>query len=454
MIIVVNVLLMQGIGFVSQLFQFDIADTIQLHSMFNLLIVDAPVALLFWTSLFLLLTHVHRSRLLVLISSTMVLYAYYLWVVNTPFAFVDLLSHSSNQTLFISDIMPALPSATSWIMRIGVLLLAVAILALGALWNRRTNSVSRVWTRALPLTSLAMSGLVLTTGALYELSQSNELKRWREAHLAYEWNAKLDIQAIHGEVEINPRKQMRIDLDLDFRLTSESPLQSLVFTLNPGYRVSNINLNDIPCEFEFDKGILEVSVPFKVEAETEYSLNIEASGKPNPRFAYLNTPFDYTKDANFPIQALHSFGTDGSIYNNQFIALMPGVFWYPVPGPVPRAVDDDSFRGDFFDVELLVQLNASPSWKVVGPGTSQPNPNEPSLYLTKPNIPIASVGLFASDFVKVSQDFQHIELELYIHSSHAKQIGTLGHLYQRPNSAILNARIESHRRFVEDEHQN
>ncbi len=425
-VIVVNVFLMQCMGLVAQIFRFDFADTIQLHSVFNLLVVDAPVALLFWTSLFLLLTHVLRSRLLVLVSSIVVMYAYYLWVVNTPFAFVDLLSHSSNQTLFISEILPALPSLTSWIMRVGVLLLAVALLAFGAWWYQRTDSVNKVWSRALPWTTLAVSAFVLGSGVLYETSQANKLRSWRAAHLNYEWNAKLDIQAIRGGVVINPSKHLRLDVDVDFTLMSESPVQMLVFTLNPGYRITSIHLNETACEFEFDRGILEVSVPFAVEPETEYSLQIEATGKPNPYFAYLNTPYDYMNDADFPIQALHSFGTDGSIYNRQFVALMPGAYWYPIPGPVPPAADDNSFRGDFFDVELQVQLDAPPAWKVVGPGTTQPDSSEPSKYQIKPNIPIASIGLFASEFVKVSHDFQHIELALYLHARHAHQVGSLG----------------------------
>lgn len=426
LIVVINVFLMQCIGLVSQLFRFDFADTIQLHSMFNLLVVDAPVALLFWTSLFLLLNHVFRSRLLVLVSSIVVMYGYYLWVVNTPFASVDLLSHSSNQTLFISEIVPALPSMTTWIMRLGVLLLAIALLAIGAWWYRRTDSVNKVWIWVFPWVLLTVSGVVLGSGVLYERSHANELRGWRGAHLTYKWNAKLDIQAIRGQVVINPRKDMRINLDLGFNLTSESPVQTLVFTLNPGYSIASIHVNETRCEFEFDQGILAVSVPFEIAPETDYSLQMEATGRPNPYFAYLNTPYDYMNDADFPIQALHSFGTDGSIYNRQFIALMPGVYWYPMPGPVPRAADDDSFRGDFFDVELQVQLDAPSAWKLVGPGTSQPNPNEPSQYQIKPNIPIASVGLFASNFVKVSQNFQDTELALYLHARHAKQVSSLG----------------------------
>ena len=427
LIIVVNVLIMQGSGVVSQMFQLDIADTMQLHSVFNLLVVDAPVALLFWTSVFLLLTHVVQSRLLVLGSSIVVMYAYYLVVVNTPYAFVDLLSHSSNQTLFVSEILPAFPSMTSWVMRVGVLMLAIALIGFGASWYRRTDSVSKVWTRLLPWSSLAVSVLVMGTGVLYERFQANELNNWRTAHQTYEWHAELDIQAIRGEVVINPSKHMQLNLDLDFTLVSEFPVQSLVFTLNPGYQIAAIHVNQTLCEFEFDHGILEVSIPFTVEAENEYTLKIKATGKPNPLFAYLNAPYDYLMDANFPIQALHSFGTEGLIYNRQFVALMPGAYWYPVPGPVLHAADDDSFRDDFFDVELQVRLDAPSTWEVVGPGTSLPNSNEPSQYQIKPNIPIASVGLFASKFVKVSQDFKNIKLALYLHSFHSKNFAKLEH---------------------------
>lgn len=433
LIVFLNVLLMQFIGLGSQLFKFDIAHTIQLHSMFNLLVVDAPVALLFWTTLMLLLTKLLGSRLLILLASVCAIVAYYLWVLNTPYSFVDLLSHSSNQTLFISDTMPAFPLATSWIMRIGALLIAVALLTLGVWFYQRADSTRKLWIKAVPLTSLGVGVLVLSAGVLYELSKSNEVKSWREAHLTYEWSAKLDVQTIQGEVAINPRRQMHIDLNMDFVVTSQTPTESLVFTLNPGYQIDTIEVDESSCEYEFDEGILEVSVPFVIEPETRYSLKIVAAGRPKPHFAYLNTPYDYLDDINFPIQAVHSYGTDGSIYNSKFVALMPGVYWYPIPGTIPRVADDDSFGSDFFEVELTVQLDAPSSWKVAGPGTSKTNSDEPDVYLTKPNIPVASIGLFASEYVRMSHDFGNVELAMYLHSHHLKNYVAL----ERYKSEVL-----------------
>ena len=445
-IVCLNVLLMQLIGFVSQIFDFDFADPIQLHSIFNLLVVDAPVALLFWTSLFLLLTNLIRSQLLILLASVLTMLLYYLWVLNTPFSFVDLISHSSNQTLFVSDILPALPSTTSWIMRIGTFLVVVSLLAFGAWIYRRTDSTHEIWTKVLPIVSSGVGVLVLSSGVLYELIKSNEIKHWRDAHLTFEWNNHLEIQAIHGNVQINPRRQMHIDINVDFTVMSLSPVDSLVFTLNPGYRISTIDVNETPSEFEFDKGILEVSVPFAIEPETEYSLKIVATGKPNPHFAYLNAPYNYLADTNFPVQALHSFGTDSSIYNRKFVALMPGVYWYPIPGTIPRAAEDDSLRSDFFDVELQVQLDAPHSWKVVGPGTSILSSEETSKYLLKPNIPIASIGLFASEYVEISHDFENTELALYLHSRHAQNFSAL----EQYNSSLLE-KIEEYLKDLEEQ---
>lgn len=418
-IIFLNVLLMQLIGLGSQIFQIDIANTIQLHSLFNLLVVDTPVALLFWTSLFIMLTNLIRSRVLVLLTGFATTLVYYLCVLNTPFVFVDLLSHSSNQTLFISDIFPALPSTISWVMRAGTLLIVFVLLSIGAEWFRRTDSSPKLWTRLVPMASLCFGVLVLSAGVLYKLVESHEFNNWRKAHLTYEWNAKLDIQAIQGEVEINPHQRLHIDLNLDFNLASTVPVQTLVFTLNPGYKVSSVRLNETQCEFEFKYGILEIAAPFAVEPKSEYSLKIVAIGKPDPRFAYLNTPYDYLKDANFPIQAVRSFGTDGSIFNSKFVALMPGAHWYPIPGHVPYPVDDDSLRSDFFTVELLVELKAAPNWTVVGPGTTRTNLEKANQFLVQPKIPIASIGLFASDFVEFAHDFQDIRLSLHVHKQHA-----------------------------------
>ncbi|MYC25070.1 MAG: hypothetical protein F4X56_04025 [Gammaproteobacteria bacterium] len=432
-VVCANVLLMQLIGFVSQLFQFDVADTIQPHSMFNLLVVDTPVALLFWTSLFLVLTKLIRSRLLILFASILVVGMYYLLVVNTPFPFVDLVSHSSNQTLFVSDILPELPSTTSWMSRISTLLLVVAILGLGAWIYRRSDSTRPLWSKVIPASALSMGVLVWCVGGLHELGKSNEINGWLEAHLNYEWNTELDVQAIRGNVHINPKSRMYIELDVDFKVTSQRPTESLVFTLNPGFDVSTIEVNGTSSKFDFNKGILVVSVPFLIEPDAEYSLRVVAIGKPNPNFAYLNTPYDYVADTNFPIQALHSFGTEGSIYNREFVALMPGVYWYPIPGTIPHSKDDDSLSSDFFDVDLQIQLDAPSTWKVVGPGVALLNSEEQKRYLLKPNIPIASLGVFASEYVEISHDFEKLKLALYLHNRHARNFDAL----KQYNSSLL-----------------
>lgn len=446
-IVCLNVLLMQLFGFGSQLFQFDVAGTIQLHSMFNLLVVDAPVALLFWATLFLLLTKLFRSRLLVLVTSVITMLVYYLWVQNTPFSFVDLISHSSNQTLFISDILPALPTPTSWIMRGGTLLIVLALVGLGAWCYQRTDSLHGVWTRGVPLTMLGVGTLVLSTGVLHDMNKSSEINSWRETHLTYQWNDSLDVHAISGDVQINPIKQVQLDLALDFKLTSTEPTQSLVFTLNPGYKITLIDVNDIPCEFEFTNGLLEVSVPFEIEPNTDYTLKVIAAGKPNPHFAYLNSPYDYLADKHFPTQALHSFGTDGSIFNSKFVALMPGVYWYPVPGPIPTSADDDSMRSDYFDVILRVELVAQPKWQVVGPGTSRKNSGAANQYIVKPNVPIASIGLFASEYVEFAHRFENIKLALYLHSKHSQNFVAL----EQHHSSLLEI-IEGYLKdFEEDE---
>ena len=441
MVVFLNVLLMQFLGLGSQLFKLDLAETIQLHSVFNLLFVDAPVALLFWTSLFLLLTMMLRSRGLIVLASVTAVLVHYLWVLNTPFSFVDLLSHSSNHTLFVSDILPALPSVTTWIMRFGTFLLAVALIGAGAWTYSRSHHMRQTWTKLLPMASLGVGVLVMSAGVAYEVGKSNKISGWWQVHATSESNATLDVQTIQGEVYINPHREMLLDLEMAFILTSQTPTQWLVFTLNPGYQITTIKVDDLSCDYDFENGILEVYVPFEVQPDGEYSLNIVAEGKPNPHFAYLNTPYDYLADEDFPIQAIHSYGTDGSIYNSRFVALMPGVYWYPVPGTVPRPADDDPFGSDFFEVELTVQLDAPSSWQVVGSVTSQTSPNESKQYLMKPNIPVASIGLFASDFVRMSHDFENVELALYLHSQHSKNLVALER-YKNELLAMIDERLQ------------
>ncbi len=108
-IVALNILAMQTFGLGAQWARLEFGGSLQLHSIFNLLFVDAPVTLLFWCSYVVLLNCLFRNRLATLVLGLLGMGLWCFLVLTTPFAFLHLVSPSSNDTLFVSDILPEFP---------------------------------------------------------------------------------------------------------------------------------------------------------------------------------------------------------------------------------------------------------------------------------------------------------------------------------------------------------
>ena len=113
---------------------FGFAEPIQPHSIFNLLVLDIPATLLAWCALTVFLSSVLKSRFLVCATAILLMLAYYFLVLRTPFSLLAVLSPSSNDSLYISDIVPEIASLPTIFVRIvcvigAFLLVVVATLA-------------------------------------------------------------------------------------------------------------------------------------------------------------------------------------------------------------------------------------------------------------------------------------------------------------------------------------
>lgn len=414
-VVAANVLAMHSFGLIAQWSRFEFGGSLQLHSIFNLLLLDAPVTLLLWCSFVVFLSSVFRNRLITFALAFASMCGWNLLVQITPFALLGLVSPSSNDTLIVSDVLPELPSMTSLVLRLGTIALA-ALLTTLAVWAYGRRDAPAQAPKFLVAAGLAVVVLgAFSVAGVDVLQQSNESATWRTAHRTYELDGLVDVQGIQGDVRTEPGKQLEIDLHLDFNVSSEQPTNDLVFTLNPGMKISEIELNGTPQEFSFSNGILEVIHKQSLESVNTHTLRVVAEGIPDPRFSYLDAPYDYTFDPSTSLEATRSLGTDVSIFENRYVALMPGSYWYPVPGLVNDSIRKVNRTKDYFDLDLSVEL-ASSSWLLAGTGVQRKSESTPDGYTVKPNAPVAECGLFASNFVTATTEVEGVTFSIFLHA--------------------------------------
>ena len=420
---VLNVSFMQFVGSIS-FFGWDYAETLQWHSVVNLILIDGPVNLIFWTSLLVLLTVVLRSRLVVLLLGGSLMFGWYWMVIRSPYPWLSLVSPYSNDTILISEIVPNFISFHAFLVRISYILFATFFLVCSAsLQNRLDGTKSRWLNLGLLPTSLAIGLGTFILGAWGLYAPFNQFDRWKTAHAEYDWTDDIDMQHIGGSVRINPRDVLETHFIITCVRKSGSATQPLVFTLNSGLTVHDVEIEGTPTAFDFENGLLEIQSP-NVEVNTPFELLVSARGKPSANFAYLDSVVNYLTE---PVNSTHLaklFGKDGSIYHSSYVALMPGAHWYPTPGPVNnRDIDSPRVR-DFFTVDLTVSLTPA-NWSLVASPATIQLPDEPRSYSVQSIYPVSEVGLFASRFERATMEVGEIEFTMNLHAKHSDNLNPL-----------------------------
>ena len=415
---VLNILAMQVWGWIAKTTNIAVADTLQLHSVLNLVFLDAPTTLLIWCSVVVFLASLLRMRVVVAAVGLALMFACFSLVLESPYSLQAIVSPSSNDSLFVSELLPELASPSVLAIRGGTVLVALALLAIATVILRRRDENAQL-NSVLSLTAGGIGALLAFWGSWSHVAQVNVADQWAEAHQNYEWNARTNLISITGTVHME-RRRLAIDLILNVEYEPIKP-NELVFSFNPSMSIQSLEMNGNSTPFTFENGLLVVENSRSPSERSAYSLHIVAHGIPDNRFAYLNSAFDYLRDTNVSRQAIALFGSHASVYDSQYVALMPAVHWYPVPGPVQHGYTSLQHGSDYFDVDLTVALEDD-DWQLAGPSPSIQIAEQANAYRVATEQPIREIGLFASHFESASIDIEGTTFVVYLHKRHASNL--------------------------------
>ncbi|MCY3540894.1 MAG: hypothetical protein OXH31_03175 [Gammaproteobacteria bacterium] len=416
-----NLLFMQLVGSFSAV-GWAFVESLQWHSVINLMLIDAPANLLFWTSFIVLVSVAVRSRILIVVLCGLALFGWYWLVSHVPYSYLSVFSPSSNDTLFVSEIQPALVSLNTLLIRAAYVLAAGLFLVLATLITTRIDDQkARSWNGLSAPIALVLVGVLLAGGTWGLMSPYNQVEKWRKAHVEYDWNDNVDVQKISGTVNIEPNKRLYVDLVLDLLITATKATNELVFSLNPALKIDTVDIIGFETTTDFTNGLLEIRSATPLEPNALVSVRIAAHGIPNPNFGYIDSPVDYLTSRDTPISLTRQLGTEASLFNNQYVALTPAICWYPVPGTMYETYSDLQRGRDFFEVSLEVQIKRK-SWSLVASGEFEPKANTFDTYLVSAKNKVPEIGLFASHFEHASVDVAGIRFSAYLHKRHSNNL--------------------------------
>lgn len=412
----------------------------QTVSVISTWIVDAIPYLMFWTAIVMLVTMIVRYRVIaaaIVIGLMLTMY----WLQNN--ASMDVLhfigAYSLN-TQLPSELAPVFTTESIVLQRVALLTLACAFLFWVAIFYPRLNHTR-------PLSSMAVAVLITVTsglgfGLVYNQfnEQTTQFQRWLQVHEDFASSPQIDLESMQGSVDIHPNDFIVIDLQLVMRtLDALSPEEQLIFSLNPSYEIVNLRLDDTPASFSFYDGLLLIQTATSFLPDERLVVSVRAVGNPDPNFAYLDAELSPMKNQAVGSYGLILLGTSNFINHPSYVAMMPAVAWYPLPGSHIERGQISLRPRDYFNVELLV--TKPPSWHLGGPGKLHRYDRENQhIVVLKPKQAIHEVGLFTAPFERRVFVQGDIEFELLVGAHAERALGVLS-----PGLPILAERITEFR---------
>ncbi|MYJ25331.1 MAG: M1 family metallopeptidase, partial [Holophagales bacterium] len=143
---------------------------------------------------------------------------------------------------------------------------------------------------------------------------------------------------------------------------------------------------------------------------------MRARGRPDLRFAYLDSAIDYNTGEWQDAQIVMLGNLNGSVERNH-VALPASLAWLPRPGASVGADDVRQRSRDFFELDLDVR--APSGWTVAGPGMAEPTGEGQRFAPTRP---VPEVMLVAGRFDRRTTHVEGVEVEVLFHPNHLRNL--------------------------------
>ena len=394
-----------------------------LTSSVNLLFIDVPATLLFWSSLALFIRILVKNATIAFALTAIASTLAFLLTFVVPFNWISMLSSYSYDVMVVSDVVPRFPDAAILLNRTGTIVAACALLVLSALvWNRLdVNKRRYVWSGSVLIVVLAS---IIYGQVLLIVSNQQDRLEWSKAHNAFNIEETVDLLKLSGNIWIDPGRSLNLDLELVVRVPENFTSSEIIFSFNPGLTINRLAVDRSEQEFAFNDGILSIPCPCDpcIDAADVF-VSIRAQGRPDELFGNLDPEIDFLGSAGVPHHARKYFGTQNSIFSKRFVALMPASRWYPVPGSlkVDKYVEALQRAPDLFDVNLDVTV-ASEEWNVAGPGYKTRHPVDSNTFTFRTGHRIPHFTVIASRFESRSSTVEGFHIEALMHQSHSDVI--------------------------------
>lgn len=375
--------------------------------------------LIFFSALVACLVSLVRFRLLVAIIALGVLYGFN-WIESyIPVRFQESLSQFGGSALVPSDLAPVFVTPAIIGNKCAILFVSFALILFAASMYPRTDQRRKTTTTCgVAASAFAIFTLLGLISAV--LGMENQKEDWLREHRSLSPTAFPDVQHLRGIADLHPGRKININVTLTVQTPTMNTTDSVIFSLNPGYKIEQLSIDgEKISDYSFNAGILKI--PTDRLPDVSHDIRVQATGKPDDRFAYLDQARDFRR---FPKRSARQLGLKNSIFHRDYVALMPGAVWYPISG---SAVDRDVpelQRRDLFTTDLEVSLPRN--WQIATVGKREVKESQKrDTYKFASKAPVPEIALLASDFDRRTTTIEGVEFEVLFSKKHLQNLDTL-----------------------------
>ena len=418
-------------GMIADVFSIRFGEPVELWSVVSFVLLDIAPNFVFFGSLVILFSLLLRSRLLALLLSLGCLFALFWLNSRLSLEVSRPLQTVTGNVLFPSELVPTLLTPMIVANRIALLLMGVGFLCWSSCLVARVTS-SR--SRELVVGSLSVVMGLFAIGAMYGVQglEHSRINHWVKLHDEhFQPSAFPDVHKIVGNIDIKPGRSLVLDLTLDVSVDLYGDSDFILFSLNPGYTVSNLVVSDIQVtDHKFQHGLLKIPAKYFNSGSNE--LKISAKGRPDKRFAYLDSVEFLSQVVGPEARQLQRLGSENSIFRAGFVVLPPGIKWYPTSG---TSTNEDAWelrKQDFFLLDLTVSVPRK--WLVAGPAPRESlGEKNKANFRFQQSSPLPEFALVAAKFESASIEVEGVLFECLYTKTHRKKIDRF---FAAPNEPV------------------
>lgn len=246
----------------------------------------------------------------------------------------------------------------------------------------------------------------------YESHHSSAKMREQYLSLNNQYAGKpvVDLSSHHLRVE-QDGKQLSVSSSLRFRNQNRERLDTLLFSLNPGFRIDSISGAEGPLKYLRTEQLIQVFPEKELLPGRRGSLEIHYSGIPDGSIAYLDIPREQLEALKRATVA--TFDKQPGIIHPEYMLLTPELNWYPRAGV---GFNMENFQPQELDfVRFSMTVHPDSGLSAIAPGKVDTLKDG---YSFTPEYDLSVLPLIIAPLEKRSMTIDDVEYNLFLDPDH------------------------------------